>query len=172
MVVCGQKGNNVSLLLAISPQLGVVRSQFFTCPSTKPLFQAFIDNVVNRMSVVDEESLVIMDNASIHAGVTSSREGITMKYLPAYSSPLNPIEEAFSAWKAAVKQKLSEPAVLEQVMSGEQAAAAGMNLHQWRLHHLVRIAKECVPTVTQGKCLRFFNHSVGFLHRCLNSEDI
>jgi hypothetical protein len=171
-VVCGQRGNNVSLLLAISPHLGVVHYEFVHSSTTKVHFQAFINTVVNYLPVGAGESCIIMDNAPIHNGVVSPQENAALKHLPPYSSPLNPIEEAFACWKSAVKSKLSEPEVHAMVSDFQLAAAAGMNMHQWRIHHLVNIGSSCIPVITHEKCQRFFNRSVAFLHRCLNSEDI
>jgi transposase len=57
-----------------------------------------------------ENGVLIMDNASIHKTTefTSACEekGIVVKYLPAYSPFLNPIENLFSKWKSIVKSCL------------------------------------------------------------------
>lgn len=170
-VVCAQRGDNVTLLLAISPHTGVIHFEFVRTSTTKLIFQEFINNAANSLPVVGE-TFIIMDNASVHSGAISPRADIVLKNLPPYSAPLNPIEEAFSCWKAALKAKLSETENHAIVMNAEEAAAAGMSLHQWRLHHLVNIGVQCMPVITQDKCQRFFNRSVSFVHRCLNSEDI
>jgi transposase len=171
-VVCGQRGSNVSLILAISPQVGVVHYQFSQTTTTKAIFQDFIVNMMNALPVDPAEKYVIMDNAPIHNDIVSPRQDVILKYLPPYSPPLNPIEEAFSSWKAVVKSNLSLPEVHSTVIDSEAAAAHGMTLHQWRIHHLLNIGTQSIPTITQVKCQRFFNRSVTFLHKCLNSEDI
>ena len=55
----------------------------------------------------DPDSVVILDNASIHHinGVVKALESIRVMvhYLPPYSPDINPIEEAFSKLKADLK---------------------------------------------------------------------
>ena len=50
---------------------------------------------------------VIMDNASIHKNVNHKNlleeNGFELKFLPAYTPQLNPIEEVFSKWKHYIK---------------------------------------------------------------------
>ena len=51
--------------------------------------------------------IVIMDNLSVHKNFDASKftdQGVTIKYLPAYSPDLNPIEQMWSK----VKNKLRE----------------------------------------------------------------
>lgn len=170
-VVCNQRGGNVTLLLAISPQIGVVHSMFSLTSTTKLLFQEFINSVVNAIPQ-DGRGVVVMDNAPIHSGVTSPRPDVVIKFLPPYSPPLNPIEEAFSCWKADLKSILSQPHIHALVTDGEAATNAGMTMQQWRSYHLRQLGINSLLTITHTKCQNFMNHSLGFLHRCLNSEDI
>jgi transposase len=55
-----------------------------------------------------EGDVVVMDNLASHkvAGVKEAieRAGATLRYLPAYSPDLNPIEQAFVKLKAALRK--------------------------------------------------------------------
>ena len=57
--------------------------------------------------MVESTSVVILDNASIHhtENVVKATEdiGVLVHFLPPYSPDLNPIEEAFSKMKYAMK---------------------------------------------------------------------
>ena len=67
-----------------------------------PMFVAYIKECV--VPTLKRGDIVIIDNASIHkvAGVKEAIEaaGASLLYLPAYSPDLNPIELAFSKFKA------------------------------------------------------------------------
>lgn len=173
-VVCNQRGQNFTLMLAISSQIGVVHYSFSQATVAKPVFQQFLHDVIGKipLSAAGGQSFVIMDNATIHKDVVSNRPDVSVKYLPPYSSPLNPIEEAFSSWKAVVKQTLSEPSIQAQVMDKDIAGELGFSLHQMRQLYLQHVGTECLSTLTPEKCQRFVNHSINFLYRCMNSEDI
>lgn len=69
-------------------------------------FVAYIEQyVVPTLTLGD---IVIMDNLTVHkvAGVAKAIEGAgaTLKYLPAYSPDLNPIERVFSKLKALLRK--------------------------------------------------------------------
>ena len=71
-----------------------------------PAFLAFIENVL--APTLDKGDTVFMDNVSTHkiAGVVEALEavGAKVRYLPAYSPDLNPIEMAFAKLKAALRK--------------------------------------------------------------------
>lgn len=71
-----------------------------------PAFLAYVEQVlVPELSLGD---IVVMDNLPAHkvAGVRQAIEGAgaTLRYLPAYSPDLNPIEMAFSKLKALLRK--------------------------------------------------------------------
>jgi transposase len=74
---------------------------------TGDFFQAYIDQVL--IPSLRAGDTVIMDNLSCHkrAGVQAAIEkaGCSLKYLPAYSPDLNPIENAFSKLKALLRKR-------------------------------------------------------------------
>ena len=65
---------------------------------------------------------IVIDNTPIHYGVEMNAENYQIVKLPQYSSKLNPIENAFSCVKVAVKQLLS--ARMSEILDRAAAAAA------------------------------------------------
>lgn len=84
--------------------------------------------------------MVILDNLSTHkiSRVTEliTAHGATVRYLPAYSPDLNPIEMAFAKLKAQLRQ----------------AAARS-------LPELQRALARCLSTFTPAHCQAFFRHA-------------
>ena len=71
-----------------------------------PSFLAYIQQVL--VPTLRKNDIVFMDNLRTHkiAGVREAIEatGAKLRYLPAYSPDLNPIEQAFSKLKAALRK--------------------------------------------------------------------
>ena len=75
---------------------------------------------------INSHSIVVMDNASIHHIPEVSEllrgVGVLLKFLPAYSPDMNPIEEVFSKVKYYVRQHDScignEASLREQILNG------------------------------------------------------
>jgi transposase len=91
--------------------LGALRSTGFVAPLcvegaiNGQLFQAWVEQQL--VKVLRPGDVVVMDNLSSHkgAGVIAAVEavGATLRYLPAYSPDLNPIELAFSKFKKLLR---------------------------------------------------------------------
>ncbi len=91
--------------------LGALRSTGFVAPLcvegaiNGQLFQAWVEQQL--VKVLRPGDVVVMDNLSSHkgAGVIAAMEavGATLRYLPAYSPDLNPIELAFSKFKKLLR---------------------------------------------------------------------
>ena len=71
-----------------------------------PTFLAYVEQVL--VQTLDQDDIVFMDNLRTHKvdGVREAIEaaGATLRYLPAYSPDLNPIEQAFAKLKAALRK--------------------------------------------------------------------
>jgi len=69
-------------------------------------FLAYVEQVL--APTLDKDDIVFMDNLRTHKvdGVREAIEaaGATLRYLPAYSPDLNPIEQAFAKLKAALRK--------------------------------------------------------------------
>lgn len=91
--------------------LGALRSTGFVAPLcvegaiNGELFQAWVEQQL--VKVLRPGDVVVMDNLSSHKGtrVVAAIEavGATVRYLPAYSPDLNPIELAFSKFKKLLR---------------------------------------------------------------------
>ena len=71
----------------------------------KKMFTAYMEDML--LPTLHPGDIVILDNLSAHKNIDASKfttQGITIKYLPAYSPDLNPIEKMWSK----VKTKLRE----------------------------------------------------------------
>jgi transposase len=71
-----------------------------------PLFMAYVEQIL--VPTLRRGDIVFMDNLRTHkiAGVREAIEavGAKVRYLPAYSPDLNPIEQAFSKLKTALRK--------------------------------------------------------------------
>ena len=98
--------------------------------------------------------ILYMDNAPIHhyrglAEQQATNEFFQMKYLPAYSPFLNPIENIFSIWKnLVIRSESKDEAELCSSISGK------------------------FEEITAEHCASSFRKILAYLNRCENSEDI
>jgi transposase len=118
---------------------GMVAPMVLDGPINGPTFQAYVDQVL--VPELRAGDIVIMDNLGSHKGhgVRAAIEaaGATLLYLPPYSPDFNPIENAFSKFKALLRKAAERTvealwdtigALLPAVTSPESAnffAAAG-----------------------------------------------
>ena len=106
-IVHGSRGNNVTVILAISDRVSILYYEIHHIATTAELFHNFMTQLT---AIFEEDNVIlIMDNVRTH-GVAREFASATMevKYLPAYSPFLNPIEEAFSTFKAYLKHHLND----------------------------------------------------------------
>ena len=71
----------------------------------KKMFTAYMENML--LPTLHPGDIVIMDNLSVHKNIATSKfdlQGITIKYLPAYSPDLNPIEKMWSKIKTKLRE--------------------------------------------------------------------
>jgi hypothetical protein len=166
----GQRGPNVTVVLAVSPQLGLVHHACHVGGFTEELFTAFCSEV---SALVDGPFVMLADNARAHVNVPPmQREDQAVRFLPVYSPFLNATEMAISALKAAVKRRLTEPVVVNELGDREAAAQAAMTLHNWRLSILVRELQASMHHLTQDHCLRWHMHTLSYGQACLDRQDI
>jgi transposase len=103
-----------------------------------PAFLAYVEQVL--APTLQQGDIVFMDNLRTHKvnGVEAAIEavGATLRYLPAYSPDLNPIEQAFSKLKAALRK-----------------GAARTVETLWKL--IGRLLK----TFTPDECANYFRHA-------------
>ena len=125
--------------------------------------------------VLEEEFdiYIVMDNAPIHNGVEMDAENHQIVKLPPYSPMLNPIENAFSCVKAAVKQLLN--AIMSEILDRAAAAAAHQTLVAYRkgiLQQCVKQVLEDDDVITQIKCENWHRHTFAHMPACMNMQDM
>lgn len=170
--VAGSRGGNLNLLMAISPEAGMHYFELHVGTVNRDRFKDFLDNLG---AVLGEEFdvSIVMDNAPIHNGVEMDAENHQIIKLPAYSPMLNPIENAFSSVKSAVKQMLN--ARMAEILDRAAAAAAHQTLTAYRmgiLRQCVTRALEDDATITQIKCENWYRHTFAHMPACINMQDI
>ena len=169
-VVCGQRGRNMTVIMAISDLVGVLYYEVVWGGVTAEVFSDFLASLGAVLG--NEPATVVMDNAPAHRGaeLADARPHPVRKLAP-YSPFLNPIENMFSVFKADLKQRLGRVQALLDDWAA--ALAAGhRGLVSWRSSILEDLAHQAVPAVTQGKVCAAYRHTNTFLGACLAREDI
>ena len=103
----GRCWSTTTLLTAIRCE-GVIEEASLVCPGAmnSDLFESYAESFLSR--ALKPGDIVVMDNLSCHkrAEVAAAIEavGASLWYLPPYSPDLNPIEQAFSKIKQALRR--------------------------------------------------------------------
>lgn len=168
--VAGSRGRSVNIIMAISPETGLVYHEVHIGTVNMIIFNNFVYNI--SMQLQDYRITLVMDNAAIHNQAPDSvvTDDHVVRKLPAYSPMLNPIELAFSALKAPVKRVLNER--MAEVLNRDLAAAAGLTLTAYRNNLLRGFLENSLPTITAEKCRGWYNHTHRYLLPALNNQDI
>lgn len=169
-VVCGQRGKNMTALLAVSPKHGLVHNTIIEGGMTKELFADFLSEISALLQ--EEDIVVIFDNAPAHRVPPALGHSHEMHALPKYSPVLNITERAISCLKSHAKRRLSDPSVQAHFHSHIAAAQAGKTLHRHRMDNLRTIIEACMPEITVEKCSQWFNHMFSYFPACMNKNDI
>lgn len=169
-VVEGQRGQNVTICLAVSPILGVVHYSIFAGGMTKERFSDFLVELGELMAIVNGNYVVLCDNARPHMdapGFGNQQQGY-LRHLPTNSPFLNACEMAGSCLKAAVKRSLSEPHIQAEIYNRTSPG----NLQQRRIRVVSRELENCLPVVTIQKCNSFVTHVMKYIPACIRRDDI
>jgi transposase len=107
-------------------------------PMTGEMFLAYVEQCLVPM--LKRNDIVVMDNLQVHkvAGVLEAIEKAraTVRYLPKYSPDLNPIELAYSKFKAVLRK------VAQRTVPG-----------------LYRTIRSFVPQLGPQECANYFRHA-------------
>jgi transposase len=153
----GERGQNLSLCMAIGLS-GIVHYKIIIGAYTNATFSEFLTELSEILA--DAPRYIVMDNCRIHYNVYLHRQEHTMVYLPPYSPFLNPIESAFSALKADMKERLTQPGF-----------HAGYTQPQRRAS-LMNLIVSGLPVINAQKCHSFYRHSYSFMARCIEKVNI
>lgn len=169
--VCGQRGRNMTVCLAVSANGGLVFHTAFLGGMNRERFADFLTQT--RLNADPEEEVVfIYDGAPAHNDPPIPAPNTELRKLPPYSPFLNIVEQAISALKAGVKADISRPDI--QRMMGDRNAARnrGLPLGEFRTHLLLDAVQRNIGTITAAKCGQWYRFMQTYIPRCLNGEVI
>ena len=169
-IVEGQRGQNVTICLAISPLAGLVHSTVFAGGMTRERFSGFLMELAEFMRFFDEDYVAICDNVPSNRQVPNFGEQGTLRYLPRYSPFINACEIAGSCLKAVVKQRLVEPGVQREIY--DRVASQDETLYNRRIRIVSREMDNALPVLTVHKCAAFVNHIMRYMPACIREEDV
>lgn len=99
------RGANTTLLASMSFE-GMGPCLAVECPITATVFEAYVEKVLAPS--LRHGQIVVLDNLGAHKGAkvreAIEERGCQVLYLPPYSPDFNPIEEAFSKIKGALRK--------------------------------------------------------------------
>lgn len=146
------RSKNISVCAAVM-KTGVKYFKFSDSPYNSLKFLDFLKELVRQLN---EENIysgrIIMDNASIHKNEDQrsflEENGFELKFLPAYSPQLNPIEEVFSKWKHYIAQQNSSS--INELYSSINSSAS---------------------LISVSDCVGFYRHVRSFVLKGIRKED-
>ncbi|XP_048582057.1 uncharacterized protein LOC116617834 [Nematostella vectensis] len=154
--VCGQRGRNITVTMAISPINGLV----------------FHSAIIGCMNAQQFSDFLSYDGAPPHRNPDIPGPNTELKMLPPYSPFLNIVEQAISALKAAIKADISRPEVQAQMGDRGAARDQGLALGVFRTRLLLQALQRNIGTITPAKCAQWYRFMQTYLPRCLNGEVI
>lgn len=166
-VVAGRRGPSFTIVFAVSPTRGLVHHVLMQRGMTSEKFINFL-NEVSLASAHINNVFYICDNASSHLAAARDVPPATLNLppthkchlLPPYSPMLNIVENAISAFKAAVKRKLETVRYHLQLCE-----------HEERMATLAHLCAESCVVITAAKAHNWFLHSQRALPGCIQGVD-
>ena len=159
--------------------MGLVHHVMEQTTVTRATFQAFINELVTILAPRvpnDKEVFIIFDGARPHLNVVVPPEfedKFHVVMLPPYCPFFNPVEQAHSCLKNAIKQHLALPHIQAEILDIQNMrAAAGLNQQQWRANVLLRIGNNALHQITQQKCANWCARIHRYIPASLNREII
>ena len=105
--VLKNRGENTSLVAALSLDMGVTAAMTLTGAVDGVAFEVYVKQVLAPL--LRPGQIVVMDQLGVHKNVevrdAIEARGCDLVFLPSYSPDLNPIEQALSKLKAFVKRR-------------------------------------------------------------------
>lgn len=161
-VVGHRRGNNLSIIFAVSNVRGLLHHDIIEGGMNAERFVSFLQHISNNVEF-QGQSVCIFDNAPAHrrAAAANIQENLSVKWLPPYSPFLNIVENVISIWKAKLRVLLAE--VKEAMLIMPYAEKVALLLH---------LAEQAVDVITPQKVLDFHRHMHQFLPLCILENDI
>ena len=169
--VCGQKGRNLTICLAVSQVFGLVHYTIQMGGMTRESFTEFLAGTATHLDE-NENHYLIFDGAPAHRRPEQPRDNVNLRILPPYSPFLNIVEQAISCLKASIKADISRPAMQERFADRNAARNAHLPLGEYRRQLLVQTVERNIGFITIPKCVAWFRHMQTYIPRCLARENI
>ena len=169
--VCGQRGRNVTVALAVLPVNGLVFHSAYIGGMNAPRFNDFLVQTRQNLDP-DEEVVFIYDGAPAHRNLAIPAANTELEMLPPYSPFLKIVEQAISSLKAAIKGDVSRPEIQARMDDREEARRLGIPLGEMRTRLLLDALQRCIGVITASKAYQWFRFMQTYLPRCLNGEEI
>ena len=169
--VCGQRGRNVTVALAISPTSGLVFHSAILGGMNGRRFDDFLAQTRLNLDP-DEHVIFIYDGEPAHRNPAIPGPNSELRKLPPYSPFLNIVEQAVSALKAAIKADISRPEIQVQMNDRAEGRRQGLALGNYRTQLLLQALQRNIGTITVAKCGQWFRFMQTYLPRCINNEAI
>ena len=134
--ICGQRGRNVTVALAVSPVNGLVFHSAYIGGMNVPRFNAFLAQTKQNLDP-DEEVIFIYDGVPAHRNPANPAANTELEMLPAYRPFLNIVEQAISSLKAAIKGDISRPEIQTRMDDRAEARRLGIPLGEMRTRLLL-----------------------------------
>ena len=141
--VCGQRGRNVTVALAVSPVNGLVFLSAYIGGMNAPRFNAFLAEMRQNLDP-DEEVIFIYDGAPAHRNPAIPAANTELAMLPAYSPFLHIVDQAISSLKAAIKGDISMPEIQTRMDDRAEARRLGIPLGEIRTQLLLDALQHCI----------------------------
>ena len=156
------KGANVNIIAAMTAN-GVLKFQIFP-----RVTHTQVNEFIREISAQGQRFVLILDNAPSHkrAYEIPLKDGQAIKFLPAYSPILNPIEELFSCVKAEVKRKMAEQKA--HLLNVPER----ITIKEHRRNILSALVRNAFDNVKAEFCGNWERHMFSFLDDCIALRDL
>lgn len=154
--------------------MGLIHHEIRRGAFKKQEAKEFVRNCLRTAQNMYQSPVVLVaDNAPCHVDleeVFTEEEYVDHRLLrlSPYSPMFNPIEHAWSSFKAAVKKDMS--VLLPQILAGEERA--NISQTEFRLRQLESIIRDNIHTINVINCARYVAHVQRYIPDALNLTDM
>ena len=127
----GQRGRNVTVCMAVSPNHGLVHHTAIIGGMNAERFNDFLHDARLNLNP-DDQVIFIYDGAPAHRNPQNPGPNTKLKKLPPYSPFLNIVEQAISCLKAAIKADILRPDLQAGMNDRDEARDRGLALGNFR----------------------------------------
>lgn len=173
-IAAGSRGSNVHVIGCIGT-MGLIHHEIRRGAFKKPEAHEYVrQSLRNAQNLYQSKVVLVIDNAPCHKSIEEIFQEAEFSdhyllRLGPYSPMFNPIESAWSAFKAAVKSDLA--AQLSDILNGEDRA--NITQTEYRRQRLENIiGTNIIRTITVANCARYIAHIQRFISDALNLVDI